>query len=486
MSERNFYQEAKDILWDFIDITGIEEKLLFGNYSLWWYFYPSVYNWLVDRQKNKPIEEKLPTKPVKTSNYFAKIRGRVSYTLVKGLLEITNGIDVMCVSNSTNWQLVSDGRRSLMNDSQFFLIEKELSNLGKRFITVEMNNPSLDLRTLRPLRFSFQYLKVFKRPRRIEFTMDNKFSREYPKLIEFLTKKISFSLGRLQEDILTAEDILKKLNVKKVLVTNENGSGRIFIIAAKKLGIKTVAVQHGIIHNYHPLYVYPKKSEFVPLADKTAVFGSFAKSILTEESIYEDKEVEVTGQSRTDIVDRFSRNMLLKNLNITGDRKIILLISQKISRPSIKLFLEKMNYLKKDMENLLFLIKLHPNEKNDGFYDFLEAKLGEGAKVIVTKNIDLYELLSGSDVVVATLSTVILEALLFKKPVVVMDLPGFPDFLNYKMHNVILFAKNSTDLVEKLANVLNNKYHHPNLDWFLSQHFNQKSNATKRIISLLD
>lgn len=71
------------------------------------------------------------------------------------------------------------------------------------------------------------------------------------------------------------------------------------------------------------------------------------------------------------------------------------------------------------LEDVFCIIKLHPQD--DGLVGQQALKLANNSQALVTRDLDIYPLLSAADVVISKYSTTVLEALIMKKPVLLMN-----------------------------------------------------------------
>ena len=95
------------------------------------------------------------------------------------------------------------------------------------------------------------------------------------------------------------EEFLKETRPSIVIQTYEAGPyAKAFELAASKLKIKTIAIQHGLILSDTPDYFFNQiRTKQNPLGniipDTTLVFGEYYKKILIEKSAYPEKSIEV-------------------------------------------------------------------------------------------------------------------------------------------------------------------------------------------------
>ena len=98
------------------------------------------------------------------------------------------------------------------------------------------------------------------------------------------------------------------------------------------------------------------------------------------------------------------------------------------------------------------IVKLHPN---DTFYDMYEdiIKRYNIKNVKVSKNIDIYDAIIWSDVVISVHSTVNLEAAILNKPSICLLLKNYWDKGNFVKNNISKGAQNNYELLDLLNNL---------------------------------
>jgi CDP-glycerol glycerophosphotransferase (TagB/SpsB family) len=234
--------------------------------------------------------------------------------------------------------------------------------------------------------------------------------------------------------------------------------------AARFHNIKCIALQHGSIHNLHPAYIHSKgdlRRNVYP--DLTLVWGQYWSNFLLSNANYPENKVLITGQQRTDSIPAFLQNIeTIKRILGFEDKKIILFASQPQQDKALRyhaafdVFTAALDY-----PNLLFVVKLHPNELNDSdYYCHIANEVG-CKNFIIDSTSDLYAVLAISEIVITCFSTVGSEALYFKKPVIILDHLK-TDLLGLIKQNLALRATNSQELssaissLEKGENVISN------------------------------
>ncbi|MFQ5706218.1 MAG: UDP-N-acetylglucosamine 2-epimerase [bacterium] len=100
-------------------------------------------------------------------------------------------------------------------------------------------------------------------------------------------------------------------------------------------------------------------------------------------------------------------------------------------------------------------IKLHPSESEHRFHHVLR-KLG-GDNVSTTRNLNIYDLFKECSLVVGAASTVILEAMLFKKPIITLDFSRRADSLPYSEKGAALRVQKPEKLRNAITDALFNE-----------------------------
>jgi hypothetical protein len=259
-----------------------------------------------------------------------------------------------------------------------------------------------------------------------------------------------------QARIASIVSYLRRLAPRGLVAIDENGAARDYVIAARALGIPTFGIQHGIIHEYHASYMYPRWAHRVALVDRTFVFGSFYKRLLTQRSIYRDDQVCIAGQQRLSHFRRhlstFDRAALRRRLGLPSDATLLLFASQPILR-SYESELDTMFKGAVAERGVHLLVKLHPGEAQDDYYLRLAAKQGfRRERLHVSRDIDLYQAVLSCDRVISVISTVIAEAIVLGAAVGVLDAGEWPDRYGVK-HTTLVSVLRDAQAVQHFIRV---------------------------------
>ena len=253
------------------------------------------------------------------------------------------------------------------------------------------------------------------------------------------------------------------------------GGARENIIPALKNNPQSIELQHGIITNHHPGYVYPsfvREKGLSFFKRKLLVYGDKTKRILCEQSIFDEGNVEVIGNPRT---QTYKKLFAVKD----EGRNLILFASQPYEQDGVgknyySLIIERLKQVQAAMamderwKNYRLAIKLHPRE-NNGVAQTYRESLDDVE--IYDNTSQLYELLLKSFVQLTVSSTTLYEAAEFGTPTVVIpynnvdtkDIYGFDAWEMANVNDVeailekLLEKNNYGRYVEYLAEQTKNK-----------------------------
>ena len=296
-----------------------------------------------------------------------------------------------------------------------------------------------------------------------------------------------------------AKRMIEKEKPDLILIVNEYGNfERTLAVAGKLKEVSTLAVQHGVITLTHSEYIFNKEEKGkVILPDITCVFGKYYYDLLTKNSIYEPEQVVITGQPRYDVfyyVDKlYSKEKFLKRYNVNPKHKIVLWttqchgISEEENKKNFKAVFKTMQNLK----NATLIIKQHPGE--GGKYtkmikDYLNKYNLEMNAVITPKNSDTYEQLFVCDLMITRHSTTAMEAVALNKPVIILNLSGEPDPVEYVKEGVALGVYKEEDLKPAIEKLLKDDSElAKNREKYIEKYlYKIDGKATERVVNLIE
>ncbi len=267
------------------------------------------------------------------------------------------------------------------------------------------------------------------------------------------------------------ENMIRKERPNVMIMTNEQMSnGRGWIYTAKKFSIPTIGIQHGVIAN-HPAYFNHSIQDIssiadngqisYPIPDVTIVWGKKEYDLLMCEAFYPNNRLALTGNPRYDslihISSKYSRDAVCSRYNIDPSNKLILWATQSHGwgMEENYAYFDEIFLSLQDLENVTLIIKQHPVEGDK--YTQLICDYIKKSKISVIhpdKTADTTEMVYVSDLIILKNSTTGQEAVVFHKPMIVMDFSTNPDAAEYVKEGVAAAVYNKGELKEKIITLL--------------------------------
>lgn len=286
----------------------------------------------------------------------------------------------------------------------------------------------------------------------------------------------STQVGELSHCIAVIKKHLLSLKAQVLAVENDTVPlERTVVTTANALGIKTIVLQHGETSGGETGKDPMKFSDhaFIPLtAAQIAVFGCISKDFFLAKGIAPSRVV-MTGYPRFDryfLPARYqSRDLFFKRLGIPTNKKIILYAN----RPDYKnIYTVEYSMRFQDTEKLIraiieavdripeahLILKMKANEPQDPI-----AILDRHFGIYLRKNVsvlyqaDVPTLLNHVDLIVGSWSTMLTEALIFKKPVLVINLTGRPDPMANTEMRAAIGVYQEKDIYPTIERMLNDE-----------------------------
>lgn len=195
------------------------------------------------------------------------------------------------------------------------------------------------------------------------------------------------------------------------------------------------------------------------IADYFLVSGTKFKDM--KKDVKDSKEIKVTGQPRYDVLyhaDKFySKEKFLKKYKINPKHKIILWATQCHSlndEENIKNFKAVFGVMQ-SLKDATLIIKQHPGEGKK-YRKMIETYLNQyGINAVVTpKDSDTHEQLFVCNLMLARHSTTAMEAVALNKAVIILNLSGEPDPVEYVKEGVALGVYKEGDLKTAIEELL--------------------------------
>jgi hypothetical protein len=292
-----------------------------------------------------------------------------------------------------------------------------------------------------------------------------------------------------------------------------NKLGHESVYKARRLGIPSLNVQHGLISFFNLA-----DPQFHMTSDKIAVWGKFVYKQLLELQHRNPEDIFITGNpafdslaNRSDSGNNISDILSFLGLHKNDNFLVFFSCTQDmaskglkgISLDRIKLYLTSLySSIKKNLPELKLVIKPHPAEHQ--FLHLLEETIKKAKidAILINdsnfrKSFDLYDLISASKFVICYPSTTCLESILLRKLVVMVKVPGEKTFLDVDADNKNFFIIDSTweNLTDNLNNffksnkalLLNRGLNLDEIRSLLSKHiYELDGKATQRVIQTIE
>jgi len=233
-----------------------------------------------------------------------------------------------------------------------------------------------------------------------------------------------------------AKLLLSQVRPNSIFLPYETGVyAMAFIVAAEELGIKTIGIQHGIIHKGHFDYSIDNLGTTnsilgCPIPTYLLVFGEFYRKLLVETFSYPGDRVITVGNPAyesvpTEIMDS-RRQKILFDLGLDPSKKIVLVATSmhqaKYGRGDYDVLIVKSlaESLFKIGNDFQVLVKVHPIEDPADYLKIIREK--NATSLTVIEEYPMQQLIAVCDVFVSVLSTTIFEAMVMNKPVIIVEI----------------------------------------------------------------
>jgi hypothetical protein len=212
--------------------------------------------------------------------------------------------------------------------------------------------------------------------------------------------------------------------------------------AARRTGIPSVAIQHGVIYHNTPDYRRPSDPALVK-PEVTCVFGDFERDLLIREGGYDSLAVATTGSPRSDAVRAMvaltpdERAEVRRGLGVADeDRMLVISTARHAVGDEIHSMAMAGRLLDGPLPGVHLVFKLHPEELEREHYRELLAGLARAGgfdppPVSVVRDIDVYRLLRAADAHLGQYSTVLTDAVLTGTPNMIAVGQAWSDVIGY-------------------------------------------------------
>lgn len=209
-------------------------------------------------------------------------------------------------------------------------------------------------------------------------------------------------------------ELLRRIKPRGVVTeADRNELASCLILAARSLGIPTLTMMHGVIN---PPY------GFTPLlADVALCWGAHQRDTMVKLGTPKER-LAVTGCQRLQRGIEISRENACARMDVCSNRPVVLLASSAVSasirRRLARMFCEALG----EREDLSAVVRLHPSEQL-GFYQDEIAEFPT-VRFLESRPWPVGEALAVADIVVCQNSGLGNDALIGRRLVIVVDVPG--------------------------------------------------------------
>jgi hypothetical protein len=406
---------------------------------------------------------------------------------------------VLLITHDAEWRPIFDANKNvtIVTDRFFYPLAEELRQRGFEICSSSLAIPPY-LRSLRlsserfKTGFSRHYLidgfsnceGVFSRTEaighfgKIVKTIENDTGLERM-LVEFGEKRA----GRLKEILIfsflkrfpdfvkrmdQAELMLQRVMPSTVIIENESGFFQRAVIAtAQRRDVPTIALQHGEISLFNPAYNFlpedicdkRQSATCVPIPDLTLVYGPHYADLLTHKSAFPAQRVISVGNMQFDSIAKIDKEraakQVRKDLSIGPEERLVLWTTQVHSwaREEFEATTIAVAKALSELPRAQLIVKQHPMETR-GQKEELQRHLQPlGQRVVFApKERDIMVLILSADVVITKDSTTGLEAVAAKKPLIVLNLSGVEDKVDYAKEGAAVGIYRASDLRAAIDN----------------------------------
>jgi hypothetical protein len=308
-----------------------------------------------------------------------------------------------------------------------------------------------------------------------------------PPLAAVVAARTEAILARRIDGVRRIAALLRRVHPAGILLADEYHR-QDWLAAAGAAGVPVAAVQHGVIYRWHTGYVHASRPEQLRLPDRTYVYGTWERDLLTTVSAYRSDEVVVGGSPRLALVEAAAVDAagLRRELGVApGDRMVVL---SGTWGPMYRRFhypIALAHLFDRPLERVHLVVKLHPSEKDEGPYRRIVENLAAAGgfappPVTIVQAVDLYRLLAAADAHLGIHSTLLTEAVATGTPNLLAVGLASADLLGYVDAGVAVPVRDAADLLAVLERPRDEVTSEADRAAFLRAHF-EPGDAARRV-----
>ena len=301
---------------------------------------------------------------------------------------------------------------------------------------------------------------------------------------------------KMVSDYESTKRLLRTLDINWVILRCSINIQPIFFSvarAAHSLDIPAIEMQHGLEYNGEDSFSARKNTDYV------AVYGSAVRRELGSAGV-SFKEILEVGSPRFDEYQKTTlpeseKSQLLDSFGLTASKPTALFIATGGITPYDEIVaFEALRELQKNVPELQLIIKLRKN-----FFESLHRKLISrtlSSACTITMTEPLKSILALSDFVISSSSTVLLEAMASKKPLILLALNAYErsvlrySFTPFIDTKAVLYATNGEELISWSRILAYNAKKRADMIAIMTQISNEQymfdGHASERIVNFLN
>jgi len=454
--------------------------------------------------------------PIKIGNFKIKmIIGRKKYKIIKNIIEKFVG---------SFFGLRKYGKKKIIllefDPATYHILLDEINKSGFKPVLINFRKSSVyNFKTLRFLIKSKSMIMVpedwlekneldeFKKNKEKFFNQINEIIENKKNLLNFDYKEINFSsfiqsklnqllIQRFDEymmQILIAESIQSRTDVQSILTLNFSGeTEKVFSNVGGK--IPFLHLQHAFANYVESISHFDIFDDFDSVKDRIAVWGDIVKNYLIDVKKIDSSKIIVSGSPKYDLyVDKIKKKTNKKIILVTLRPIIIHAEGLRISLfDKYEKTLQKIIQLTNNNPEIEIIFKLHPQQNSSN--EIIKNMINTNDQIKFYQHEPIRELLQNCDlhVNIATdnfdASSVILEAMLFKKPTLNIELQQNRIEFEFIKDEAIKTINYDIDVMNEILELLDEKNSAKfvkNSQKYLDRYMKNRDNASQMLVNII-
>ncbi len=301
-------------------------------------------------------------------------------------------------------------------------------------------------------------------------------------LLHILNKWFKNNISRAMRAALLSDAIFEKLRPQIIVVMDyADFEAKTLTLIGKRRGITSFCIQYGMASKYSNELRYFKQ-------DYLGVMGSKVLSLMKELGMPQE-QIFITGSPRFDsyMLDNKLAEDVRQDLNISKMAKVVAFMSippavdgvgqreAGLSLEEYKCLLSMIYSIPSLSTDFILIVKPHPEEVEHIYlhkqYAIADSFLAD--RILLVQHKSAYGIINSSDLVITMQSTTGLEAILMNKPLIMVNITGREDMVDYATSGAAYPVRKKDDLPVAINGLLYNKEVSDHYEKMRSQYLKQ-------------